>query len=60
MTIKNFTKQIIPIKDRLYRFALRMVDNAAEAEDVVQEVLIKLWHKREELPSINNLEAIDP
>lgn len=57
MTIKNFTQQIIPIKDRLYRFALRMVDNAAEAEDVVQEVLIKLWHKREELPSINNLEA---
>lgn len=57
MTIKNFTQHIIPIKDRLYRFALRIVDNAAEAEDVVQEVLIKLWHKREELPRINNLEA---
>jgi len=57
MTIKNFTQQIIPIKDRLYRFALRMVNNAAEAEDVVQEVLIKLWHKREELPHIKNLEA---
>jgi len=47
----------MPIKDRLYRFALRMVDNTTEAEDVVQEVLIKLWHKRAELPSINNLEA---
>ena len=57
MTIKNFTQQIMPIKDRLYRFALRMVDNAVEAEDVVQEVLIKLWHKRAELPSINNVEA---
>ena len=57
MTIKNFTQQIIPIKDRLYRFALRMVNNAAEAEDVVQEVLIKLWHKREELSEIHNLEA---
>jgi len=57
MTIKNFTQLIMPIKDRLYRFALRMVENGVEAEDVVQEVLIKLWHKREELPSINNLEA---
>jgi len=57
MTIQKFTQQITPIKDRLYRFAMRMVDNAAEAEDVVQEVLIKLWHKREELPQIQNLEA---
>jgi len=57
MTIKKFTRQITPIKDRLYRFAMRMVDNAAEAEDVVQEVLIKLWHKREELSQIQNLEA---
>jgi len=57
MTIKKFTRQITPIKDRLFRFAMRMVDNAAEAEDVVQEVLIKLWHKREELPQIQNLEA---
>lgn len=57
MTIKKFTRQITPIKDRLYRFAMRMVDNAAEAEDVVQEVLIKLWHKREELTQIQNLEA---
>ncbi len=57
MTIKNFTQQIMPIKDRLYRFALRMVDNAVEAEDVVQEVLIKLWHKRAELANINNIEA---
>lgn len=57
MTIKDFTRRVIPIKDRLFRFAMRMVDNAAEAEDVVQEVLIKLWNKREELPAIDNLEA---
>ena len=57
MTMKDFTRQIIPIKDRLYRFAMRMIDNAAEAEDVVQEVLIKLWQKRAELSKIQNLEA---
>lgn len=57
MTLKNFTQQITPIKDRLYRFALRMMDSGVEAEDVVQEVLIKLWQKREELSKIHNLEA---
>ena len=57
MTIKEFTRQITPIKDRLYRFSMRLMDNAIEAEDVVQEVLMKLWQKREELPMIQNLEA---
>lgn len=57
MTIKDFTRQVTPIKNRLFRFAMRMMDNAAEAEDVVQEVLIKLWHGRGELASIKNLEA---
>lgn len=57
MTIKDFTRRVTPIKDQLYRFAMRMIDNAAEAEDVVQEVLIKLWQKREDLPAIQNLEA---
>ena len=55
--MKDFTRQITPIKDRLFRFAMRMVDNVALAEDVVQEVLIKLWDKRSELPHIQNLEA---
>lgn len=57
MTMKDFTRQITPIKNQLYRFALRMMDNAAEAEDVVQEVLIKLWKGRRELGQIKNLEA---
>ncbi len=57
MTMKDFTRQITPIKNRLFRFAMRMMDNAAEAEDVVQEVLIKLWNGRGELKGVKNLEA---
>jgi RNA polymerase sigma-70 factor (ECF subfamily) len=57
MNIKDFTHRVTPLKDRLYRFAIRVVDNVAVAEDVVQEVMIKLWHSREDLSNIKNLEA---
>ena len=57
MSLKEFTSKVIPIKDQLYRFSLRIVGNVAEAEDVVQEVLIKLWSKQSELAKYNNLEA---
>ncbi len=38
-----FQEQIFPIRDKLYRFALRITGNTHEAEDVVQEVLEKIW-----------------
>jgi len=47
----------MPVKNKLFRFALRLLDNAAEAEDVVQDVLIKVWNSRETMNQINNWEA---
>lgn len=57
MTTKQFQHTIAPIKDKLYRFALRMLDNVPEAQDVVQEVLIKLWQQGDRLTQIANVEA---
>jgi RNA polymerase sigma-70 factor (ECF subfamily) len=57
MDLQEFTKTIDPIKNKLYRFALRYVKNPQEAEDVVQEVFIKLWNNREQMQEINNVEA---
>jgi len=57
MDIKQFTSEILPYKNKLYRFAYRIVGNGAEAEDVVQEVMIKLWKQREKLHEYNNIEA---
>ncbi len=57
MNLEMFTKTVIPIKDKLYRLALRVVGNPMEAEDVVQEVFIKLWNQREQADQIQNLEA---
>ena len=54
MVLEEFTYRVLPVKDKLYRFALRFLRNEDEAQDVVQEVLIKAWHQRDEL---HNTEA---
>jgi RNA polymerase sigma-70 factor (ECF subfamily) len=45
------------MRDKLYRYALRFVKDAETAEDVVQDVMYKLWQKRHEVDEIENLEA---
>ncbi len=57
MDLKDFKENILPIKNRLYRFAVRIVSDPVEAEDVVQEVLIKVWKNREKMEEIANAEA---
>lgn len=57
MSLENFKKQILPIKNKLFRFSLRIVGNPSEAEDVVQEVFIKMWKSREKWHQYNNIEA---
>ncbi len=57
MTLKEFKTEILPLKDKLYRLALYLLRNSADAEDVVQEVFIKIWKNREKLAGITNLTA---
>ena len=53
----SFRTIVLPLSDRLFRLALRITMNRAEAEDVVQDTLLKVWEHREEWEQINNLEA---
>jgi len=53
----SFRTTVLPLSDRLYRLALRITMNRAEAEDVVQDTLLKVWEHRNEWEQINNLEA---
>lgn len=57
MTIKEFQNTILPIKNTLYRLAKRVVGETSEAEDVVQEVFVKIWKQRNQLAEIANMEA---
>lgn len=53
----SFQNDILPLKNQLYRLALRITLDSAEAEDIVQETLIKVWNRRESWTSIDNIEA---
>ena len=57
MDAANFKQQFLPCHPKLYRAAFRLMGNAQDAEDMVQEAYLKLWNKRDELTNVLNIEA---
>lgn len=53
----SFRNDVLPLKNELYRLALRITLNSAEAEDIVQDTLIKVWNKRDDWQNIDSIEA---
>jgi RNA polymerase sigma factor (sigma-70 family) len=57
MNLEAFQNRVLPAKNKLYRFALRFLNNEEEAKDVVQEVFIRVWNGREQMAEVQNWEA---
>ena len=57
MQTLDFRRDILPLKDKLFRLTLRITFDRAEAEDIVQETLIRVWSKRDEWPQFSSVEA---
>lgn len=57
MDAEQFKKRFLPFHRKLYNVAYRLLENVADAEDLVQEAYLKLWDKRDGLAIINNPEA---
>ena len=55
--IKSFQTRVLPLKDIIFRMAFRITQNQADAEDVVQETMMKVWKRREEWDQIDSMEA---
>ena len=53
----SFRNDVLPLKNVLYRLALRITLNHEEAEDVVQDTLIKIWNRRDSWQNIDSIEA---
>lgn len=53
----RFRDDILPLKDKLFRLALRITLSREEAEDIVQDTLLRMWERREEWEQIDSLEA---
>ncbi len=57
MNQETFKTSVFVHKDKLFRFARRILISDDEAFDVVQEILMKLWEKRESITDLNSIEA---
>ena len=57
MTVETFKIEVLPLKNKLYRFAYRLLSNGMDSEDMVQDVMLKLWARREKLGEYKSVEA---
>lgn len=53
----DFQHDLLPLKNKLYRLAQRITLDPLEAEDVVEDTLVKVWEQRHSLGHIDNLGA---
>lgn len=53
----SFQNDVLPLKNQLFRLALRITLSREEAEDIVQDTMIKVWDKRYEWSNIDSIEA---
>ena len=44
-------------QNKIFRFAMRLVQREEEAKDIVQDVLITIWGRRDEIDKIENLDG---
>ncbi len=57
MVARDFKTSVLPISKKLLRFATHFLKDENEAKDVVQDIFLKLWQKKEDLGKIENIEA---
>jgi RNA polymerase sigma-70 factor (ECF subfamily) len=57
MDAKEFKERVLPVSHRIFRYANRLLGNEHDAEDVVQEIWMKLWERRDQLGNIKSMEA---
>ena len=53
----SFRNDILPMKDILFRLAMRITLSREEAEDIVQDTLIKVWNRRDSWDTLESVEA---
>lgn len=57
MKREKFKNIVLPLKDKLFRLALSITGSRQDAEDVVQDAMLRVWQKQSEWDTIENLEG---
>lgn len=53
-----FIQKVLPLRPQLMVYAGRLMDNPDDAEDITQEVMLKLWSMKSELAGYHNIAAL--
>jgi len=57
MSKKIFEHKIMPVTQKMYRYAFSILKDSELANDVVQDCLLKIWEKRKILPKIKSYDS---
>lgn len=57
MNSKQFNTQVVSLSDNFFRLAKSILRNADSAQDAVQDLIMKLWEKRNALDEVENIQA---
>jgi RNA polymerase sigma-70 factor, ECF subfamily len=57
MDSKEFDIKVVSLKDKVFRFAKKILNDGDDAEDVVQDLFEKLWKMKNQLQKYDNIEA---
>ena len=49
MELKQFKIDVLPLRDKLLNYARKLTEDPSDAEDAVQEIMLKLWNMRQKL-----------
>lgn len=58
MELKQFKTDVLPLREKLLNYARKLTDDPADAEDAVQEIMLKLWNMRLKLDEYRSIEAL--
>lgn len=52
-----FEQQVLTRRDKMFRFALRLIGNPEDARDIVQDAFLKIWNQQKQPHEVENMEA---
>ena len=53
----EFTSLVLPLRDRMFRYAQSLLLSSAEAEDAVHDLLARLWAERARLEGCKSIDS---
>lgn len=57
MSGEQFSAEYLPLRDSLYRVAYYILEDSEHASDMVQDLYLRLWDRRDALVSVRNPRA---